>query len=303
MATTRRMLLTGFAAAASVPLGGGLGPSKAYAGTSYPIDPGYSNTDLYRDLAEKGAGYGEGYDYARRYKRHEMSDDGPGTGLPYALTTVLAIHGGQIEPGTSEVCLGIAGYVPQATGELQPKEPGAPRYDYWMFEGLKFKNNSELHVTSSLCDDPVALSMAYASHNILSVHGCQWDQAVPDEWRKYPERHPDKRLVVVGGRNAAFKARLKTQLDKLGITVLDGPERLNGDEETNICNRTFRPFDESAPTGGAQLEMTWELRASLFGDTSAPGARSRSTNDEFTAFVNACRTAIADQERTQRKAW
>ena len=57
---------------------------------------------------------------------------------------VMAIHGGNIEIGTGEVSLELG------------KQLGASTY---VFEGLKAKDNRQLHVTSTLYDEPVAIDM------------------------------------------------------------------------------------------------------------------------------------------------
>jgi len=65
-------------------------------------------------------------------------------------------HGDEIEPGTSELCLAIAGYRPATLTVISGT--GAT-YDYWMFEGLRPGDNGLLHVTSTHCDDGVATSL------------------------------------------------------------------------------------------------------------------------------------------------
>src|SRR5258708_29061474 len=83
-------------------------------------------------------------------------------------TTILAPHGGGIEPGTSELCLAVAGYHPASL----PQIPAAGvTYDYWIFEGLRDSGNPELHVTSTGCDDGVAVSLCAGSLNALALHG------------------------------------------------------------------------------------------------------------------------------------
>lgn len=54
----------------------------------------------------------EGVDYARRHRRHERFDDTLARTDDGPKTTILAPHGGGIEPGTSELCLAVAGYHP-----------------------------------------------------------------------------------------------------------------------------------------------------------------------------------------------
>ena len=54
--------------------------------------------------------------------------------------TCIAIHGGNIEPGTSELA----------------EELARNEFNLYKFEGLKEKNNSVLHITSSNFDEPKA---------------------------------------------------------------------------------------------------------------------------------------------------
>ncbi|MET9320316.1 poly-gamma-glutamate hydrolase family protein [Streptomyces sp. NPDC003038] len=307
---SRRTLLTGLvAAAAGAPVLSGLSAGTAYAGSANDKYP--SNTAMYQEfLASPEETDGEGYDFARRYKRHEMTDLSKSEAHPYGLTTVLAIHGGGIEPGTSELCLGIAGYDPHPKptapdGSPVPFPrimfPGEPVYDFWMFEGLRTKGtnpdgtpkppNSELHVTSIHCDDPVAESMVAGSRNTVSLHGCTWDDAYPEATR--PDL-ADRRGVIVGGRSEILRGALDRHLRGAGFQIFPGTTAVNGNDERNICNRTLHG------AGGAQLELTRELRDSFFGDASSATRRGETRNADFSRFVKACRAAIAECESAQR---
>ncbi|WP_066950192.1 poly-gamma-glutamate hydrolase family protein [Streptomyces lushanensis] len=270
--TSRRTVLAALATAAvSGPLLTGAGASPAYAADDY-----LSNTDLYTRLAGR-----EGLDFARRYKRHEALDNSLGTVHRYPRTAVMALHGGGIEPGTSELCLGTAGYHP-ATFAVTPA--GGPVYDYWMFEGLLSTGNGTMHVTASHCDDTVALSLAAGSLNVLSIHGCRADQT------SAPASRPE--AVVVGGRNDRFKQLLHSAFGAAGFQTIDGstlPD-LAGVQPQNIANRTLLGM-------GGQLEITTELRESMFGTFTRAG-RPGSTNAVFDRFVGAARTAIANLEAT-----
>ncbi|RSS60540.1 phage replication protein [Streptomyces sp. WAC07061] len=276
------MLSSIVAAAAGGPLLGPLTASRAYAADTY-----LTNTMLYADPANV-----EGVDFARRFKRHELLDNQRAATPGPRLSTILAIHGGGIEPGTSELCLGIAGYQP-ATAE--PRTGGAPLHDYWMFEGLRpagaQPGNGDLHVTSTHNDDPVARSLAAGSANVLSIHGCTAAQAGLAAGAKG---------VVVGGRNTRLRVLLADALGRAGFSIAPGdPEDLNGDLRENICNRTL------TGEGGAQLELTYDLRKSLFNDfggapnATSPTKRAQSTNAEFWRLVDACRGALAQMESEQ----
>ncbi|GLF98604.1 poly-gamma-glutamate hydrolase family protein [Streptomyces yaizuensis] len=117
---------------------------------------------------------------------------------------MLAPHGGGIEAGTSEIALAVAGY--RADSPLEPVAANAPVYDYWMFEGLLTgDNHSTLHVTSSGCDDPIALSIAGGNLNALSIHGCTEKAAGVAE---------TELAVVVGGLNQTFKRYLIEEIEE-----------------------------------------------------------------------------------------
>lgn len=238
-------------------------------GDMYP-----TNTALYADPALR-----EGRDWARRYRKHAAFDDAQGDSPAFGGTAVLAPHGGGIERGTSELCLAVAGYRPAG---LTPF--GGPTYDYWMFEGLLADRNARLHVTSTHCDDPVALALAGGSRTALSLHGCTARQA---------GAAGDGQAVVVGGRDAEFRRATGTALQAAGFQVLDGADvpSLAGQAADNLVNRTLSG-------GGVQLELTAELRDAMF----APGkntiaARDSNTTGTFDTFVRAVRTAIATRDR------
>ncbi|MGW1865000.1 poly-gamma-glutamate hydrolase family protein [Streptomyces mauvecolor] len=270
---SRRSVLSVLAAASAAPLlsaswGAGVAHATA-SGDTYS-----SSTDLYTRLPG-----GEGTDYARRYKRHAMADNSAAQKYPYNRTMIMAMHGGGIEVGTSELCLGVAGYHP-ATLAATPAD--GPAYDYWMFEAIRSSNNAELHVTAEHCDDHVALSMAAGSFNVLSLHGCTAATAGA------PASRPE--AVVIGGRNETFKRYLTEELKGAGFQTIDGasnPE-LDGDSPDNICNRTMLGK-------GGQLELTTELRRSMFGTFTRTGCAA-STNQTFWSFTAACRAATARLE-------
>ncbi|RSS78755.1 phage replication protein [Streptomyces sp. WAC06614] len=291
-------MLAGLVAAA---VGGPL-LSSAASGTAYATsadDLYNSNTDLYHSfLSSPDPADGEGKDFQRRFKRHQIEDTSKDGHPPYMLTTILAIHGGGIEVGTSELCMGIAGYDPESGAVWKPYPglaAGEPVYDFWMFEGMRSSRNSELHVTSIHCDDHMAVSMAASSMNTLSIHGLKWEQAYP-KYATNPDGLPDKKGVVVGGRDGYFREILTTRLRNAGFQIFPGTGDVNGDEELNICNRTMSKQ-------GAQLELTRELRDSFFSPTAdSPAARAASCkeNASYKKFVQACRAAIVEREQLQR---
>ncbi|MGR7001906.1 poly-gamma-glutamate hydrolase family protein [Yinghuangia aomiensis] len=92
---------------------------------------------------------------------------------------------------------------------------GGPTYGYWMFEGLLTDRNARLHVTSTHCDDPVALALAGGSRTALSLHGCTAWQAGATG---------DGQAVVVGGLDAEFRRVTRTALQGAGFRVVDGAD-------------------------------------------------------------------------------
>ena len=70
--------------------------------------------------------------------------------------TIIAPHGGKIEPKTSAIAKQIA------------KE----RYNYYCFEGTKRDNNGRLHVTSHNFDEPNAVKLISKSDIVVAIHAC-----------------------------------------------------------------------------------------------------------------------------------
>lgn len=302
---SRRSLLTALAAAATAgaPVLGQLAAATPAAAlpsdTTLPEPTEYkSNTLLYQD-----ADLVEGTSYSRRYRRHEQFDLKMSQKYAFQRTAILALHGGGIEKGTSELCLGIAGYSPgSAPGENKGDPAGDPIlptvHDYFMFEGLLSTGNDALHVTSKNCDDHVALATVASHLNVLSLHGCKFEQLnLPTA--VYPPTG-DLAVAVVGGLNAAFRAALVTEINNAGFQAVDAYDprysatlgEFNGSHVNNPCNRTMLAM-------GAQLELTTKLRESLFDDHSSRGGRATTWNTKFESFRDACRRAIATVEAGQ----
>ncbi|MFE2916952.1 poly-gamma-glutamate hydrolase family protein [Kitasatospora indigofera] len=276
MSINRRSLMTTLAA---TPLLAAVG-ATALRGTpaQAATDTFASNTALYTDPTVV-----EGVDYGRRSRRHQRDDLSLTTSTDLIRTTVIAPHGGGIEGGTSELCLAIAGYHP---ADLAPTPATGPVHDFWMLEGLRPTGNSDLHVTSTHCDDVTARSLCAGSLNVLSLHGCTATQAGLESGAQ---------AVLVGGLNATFRQYLMEEFATAGIRAVtaSGEEEIAGISPDNICNRSLTGM-------GAQLEITTDLRTALF----APGKNTRAdraanTLPLFWTFTTAVRTAIGRLEATQ----
>ena len=227
-----------------------------------------SMTALYADVANI-----EGTTYGKRWRRHEWIQlpEAQTTDTPEAATIVLAIHGGGIEGGTSEIALAVAGYHP-ATFARTTDCYGV--HDLWIFEGLLGAGNSELHVTSTNYDDPIALKLVQGAARCISLHG-------------FSDAEANGRNQI-GGRDTELKSILLEELTVAGIPAhISTDPALDGTNPANICNKTTRG-------AGVQLEMGTTYRASLF----APGCNTRelrksNTNAAFCNLVVALRKALS----------
>jgi phage replication-related protein YjqB (UPF0714/DUF867 family) len=223
----------------------------------------------------------EGVDYARRHRRHERVDDSLARAGELPKTVILAPHGGGIEPGTSELCLAVAGYHP---ANLPMVPPAGVTHDYWMFEGVRPDDNALLHVPSTGCDDGVAEALCAGALNAVSLHGFNPASAgLPAGTRR----------VLVGGLDEDLRDLLLAALDQVDLPVEPAGQHgeLNGDSPLNIVNRTRRGM-------GAQLELSEPLRETMFATNTRP-ARKHTTTEVFWTFVAACRDAIDRLEAEQ----
>lgn len=257
---SRRTVLGAMAAAMTLPV---VSPTVAVA------DVYATNSDLYRNRTE-------GTDFGRRSRRHAIFDNDPAARGSVALSTVVAPHGGGIEPGTSELCLAIAGYHPATLVAT-----GGPTYDYWLLEGLLSTNNGELHVTTTHCDDATALSLCGGARTALSLHGCSVSAA------------NGMGAVLVGGRNTVLRNLLIERLGDAGFDAVDATSHpsLGGVSPENLTNRTLLG-------AGAQLEIIAPVRDTMF-TINTQAQRKNTTTPAFWSFTAACRAALAAWEATQ----
>jgi phage replication-related protein YjqB (UPF0714/DUF867 family) len=213
----------------------------------------------------------EGETYGKRWKRHEWSQtvEEQTTDNPETEQIVLAIHGGGIEKGTSELALAVAGFHPAT---LAPAADGRGLHDFWLFDGLLQLGNGRLHVTASHYDDPIARELVKNARRCISLHGCRDEQA--------------RGKIQVGGLDEELREIVLEELAAADIPAeLATDPLLNGDEPDNIGNRT-------KVKGCAQLEMGTSFRSSLFGIDTRP-RRKTTTNAKFWTLVAALRAALS----------
>jgi phage replication-related protein YjqB (UPF0714/DUF867 family) len=180
----------------------------------------------------------------------------------------MAIHGGGIEAGTSEIALATAGYHPAT---LVPSVDGYGLHDLWLFEGLKASGNGDLHVTASNYDEPIATELVENARRCISLHGCKDTQA--------------NGIIQLGGRDHELRDIVLEELEAVGIPAEITTNRmLDGSLPDNIANKT--------KIGGcAQLEIGTTERRCLFGINTRP-QRKNTTNDEFWKLVGALRKSM-----------
>ena len=164
---------------------------------------------------------------------------------------VMSIHGGAIEPGTSEVAEAIAG----------------TEHTFYSFSGIKKAGNKDLHITSTLFDEPDALEIVRRSETIISIHGCSEAEEV----------------VHVGGMDCRLRECVEERLRQAGFTTPREAFSLKGLDKRNICNRCRRGM-------GVQLEISKGLRARMLRDISYEAGLF--CGGTFEAFIVAVRKAI-----------
>lgn len=138
---------------------------------------------------------------------------------------ILAIHGGWIEPSTTELAKGIAG----------------DDLSYYVFNGCNQDGrNSLLHITSTRFNEPQALTMVQEAEQIISLHGCR-------------DLRSGEAVTYIGGLDLSLRQNIAYHLQKAGFNVQIAPPRLRGEHPENICNR-------GRTSAGVQLELTTSLR-------------------------------------------
>lgn len=159
-----------------------------------------------------------------------------------AEVLVLAIHGGELERGSSELASAIAG----------------SNWNFYGFRALKRNYSQELHVTSTHYDDPLAIALATRSRYCLSVHG-------------YKDATTEN--VCLGGANRKLRARVQAELKKTFPTLSLRIEckTIAGTNAKNIVNRCREQ--------GVQLELSQKLRDRLALEPKTVAAFARAIRD------------------------
>ncbi len=196
--------------------------------------------DRYASFKELQGSEVEGVDYRIRSRAGS-------TGI-----ALFCIHGGDIEPGTSEIADGIAGH----------------DHSFYALEGLKSSGNKTLHVTSTTFDEPYSVEIVCNSEIIVSVHGCS----------------EMEETVHIGGLDQTIKERIAKKLSEHGFEArIDSNSRFRGTDQRNVCNLCGRGM-------GVQMEISRGLRQRMFRDLSPEGRQVRT--GVYYRFVFAVRDAL-----------
>lgn len=180
--------------------------------------------DLYSNFQELSAAKVEGTDYKISSRKNSSN------------LAIIAIHGGGIEPGTTELADSIAG----------------SSYSYYSFQGIMSSNNSILHITSTNFDEPIAISLVQSKSRTLSIHGFSGSS----------------KLTYVGGLDKTMIANITNSLQNAGFAVAAAPSNLGGTSTSNIVNKNSR-------NAGVQIELSTALRASFFSSLTSSGRNTK----------------------------
>jgi phage replication-related protein YjqB (UPF0714/DUF867 family) len=173
--------------------------------------------DHYRDFASLAKHHRRGTDYEIVTRAPSVSS-----------TLVMAIHGGNIEPGTTELAEVVAG-----------KDLG-----FYSFIG-RHRDVELLHITSTRFDEPTLLALLPEAENCLSLHGFWGEEAD----------------FCVGGANAEERKKYAAEIERVfpEYRTCDAccPPFV-GTSEENVVNRCRAP--------GVQIEMSPLLRDRIVED-------------------------------------
>ncbi len=112
---------------------------------------------------------------------------------------IIAIHGGRIEPETSEIVKKMA------------------RTDF-----LLYVDDQNDHISSSNFDNDEVYEFLSKVSTVVSIHG---------------QKDTEHSFVMIGGLDKELSGRIRGSLQESGFVIETPPENLDGDNPYNICNR------------------------------------------------------------------
>ncbi|MFB6496332.1 poly-gamma-glutamate hydrolase family protein [Bacillus haynesii] len=169
---------------------------------------------------------------------------------------IFSPHGGRIEGGVSELVRAFK-----------------DDYSTYLFEGKKDENNSDLHITSTNFDEPLALQKIKEHRNTIAFHGYSGDRP----------------HTLVGGTDRKLAKAIVKSLKKSDFSAelvkVDG--KFAGTAEENINN-------ESQTGMSVQLEISTAQRKEFFEDFSYK-EREETKTRTFRKYVKAVRRVLQDR--------
>lgn len=185
---------------------------------------------------------------------------------PDSPLCVIAIHGGGIEPGTTELARDIAGL----------------DFSFYSFEGTKKGGNWEnFHpqLESEKFAERIGVALVKSNAGVVSIHGLK-DKGNASE-------------IYVGGLDEKLKSQVIPALIAAEFSAdEDKAKEHSGRNVHNICNRGWSGK-------GLQLEITYRLRKRMFEDLDRKKGREITT-PHFARFVNTIRTVLLKSPRPRR---
>lgn len=199
---------------------------------------------------------------ADTYRDFETLDRHEEAGVDYRILVrrasdayaIIALHGGGIEEGTSEL------------GDAVADES----LSFYGFEGLKTTGNAVLHITATRFDEPMCLALIARVAVVITLHGEHSDG--------------EGEAVFLGGRDDGLGERIGRALRLRGFDVRrhSDPD-LQGLDPKNICNR-------GTSGRGVQLELPRAVRRTMFRSLSREGRRH--PTQLFRDFVDALHAVL-----------
>lgn len=172
----------------------------------------------------------------------------------------LAIHGGNIEPGTTQ----LAAY---CSGDDA----------FYSFEGMGKFASDALLIDAVDFDEPFALANTLSAQRAVSWHGT--DDLVANQ-----------QITYVSGLDTALAGQITQYLHAAGFATDRAPAGFTGENSLNLVNRT-------ATGRGVQLTLSESLREAFFknGDLSRPSiTKPENRLALFFTYCDAVRSALAD---------
>lgn len=177
----------------------------------------------------------------------------------------LAVHGGALEPPTSQ----LASYCSSTGG------------GFYTFEALREISAASLALDPVGFDEPFGVVNTANSARTVSWHGVE------------DQRHGEE-VTYVSGLDTVLVTLVKNELTAAGFVVDTPPIRFAGDDPRNITNR-------NRMRGGVQLDLTRSLRAAFYaGGDLSQGSVTNPDNrmPAFFAYGDAVRRACAQVPQT-----